>query len=73
MNNPVNDCSKTQDLLFDEIARWKSLSEDKCNLFASLLMNKEEFRGFLLMVGAETIPVSGLEDLIRNVYRGMKT
>ena len=26
MNNPVNDCEKARDLLFDEITCWKSLS-----------------------------------------------
>lgn len=70
MNNPVNDCSKTQDLLFDEITRWKSLSDDKRKLFASLLIGKEEFSGFLLMVEAESIPASELPELIRSVYGG---
>ena len=53
INNPVNDCEKAKELLFDEIARWNLLPNEKRILFASLLRNKKEFEGFLHMVGAE--------------------
>ena len=43
LNNPVNDCEKAKDLLFDEISRWKSLPDEKQKMFASLLRGKEEF------------------------------
>lgn len=52
MNNPVNDCKKAYDLLLDEIERWKSLSDDKRQIFSMLLNDKEEFSGFLSMVGS---------------------
>jgi len=69
MNNPVNDCKKAKDLLSDEITRWKSLSDEKRKLFASLLKDKEEFEGFLSMVGAEHIN-KGVSELIRQLYAG---
>ena len=69
MNNPVNDCLKARDLLFDEIARWHLLPENERRLFASLLKDKPEFNGFLSMVGAEYAG-EGLSDLIREYYNG---
>lgn len=69
VNNPVNDCEKARDLLFDEIARWKSLSNDKRLIFASLLKGVEEFEGFLGMVCAEYLN-AGLAELIKNTYDG---
>lgn len=69
VNNPVNDCEKARDLLFDEIARWKSLPEDKQCIFATLLWNFCEFNGFLRMVGARRVEY-GLVRLIRRTYRG---
>ncbi len=67
MNNPVNDCNKAKDLLLDEIARWNLLSDEKRTLFASLLKDKEEFGGFLSMVGAKHIN-EGVASLIRQLY-----
>lgn len=69
MNNPVNDCEKARDLLFDEMARWNLLSHEKRRIFASLLKGKKEFEGFLDMVRADGISAR-LADLIRNLYRG---
>ena len=69
INNPVNDCKHAMELLFDEIAHWKSLSEKKQILFASLLSGNKEFDGFLDMVGAERIH-DGMPDMIREVYAG---
>ena len=70
MNNPVNDCEKAKDLLFDEIARWNLLPEEKRKIFASLLMNQKEFKGFLSWVRADKVADEGLPELIRNVYDG---
>lgn len=69
MNNPVNDCEKAKDLLLGEIARWNSLPDEQRRLFASLLKDKKEFKGFLSMVGAEHIN-EGLSELIMNLYVG---
>lgn len=69
LNNPVNDCEKARDLLFDEIARWQELPEKEQLIFASLLAGNEEFDGFLRMVGA-VLTTQGLPELIRNHYEG---
>lgn len=69
INNPVNDCEKARDLLMDEIARWQSLPEEKRTLFASLLKNKKEFKGFLSMVGADSYE-DNLADFIKRTYHG---
>ena len=68
LNNPVNDCEKARDLLFDEISQWKSLPHEKQTIFASLLKGKEEFDGFLSLVGAVSVESSELADLIRMSY-----
>ena len=69
MNNPVNDCQKAKELLWDEIARWHSLPYDKRKIFASLLKGKKEFDGFLNMVNFDEI-ASNLSELIKQVYYG---
>ena len=69
MNNPVNDCKKAKDLLLDEIARWNRLPNEKRLLFASLLKDKKEFKGFLHMVGAEHTN-DRISELIRHLYVG---
>lgn len=68
MNNPINDCQKARDLLWDEIARWRSLSDEKRKIFTALLKGKKEFDGFLNMVNAED-SVSNLYELIIDVYK----
>lgn len=69
MNNPVNDCEKARDLLFDEIEKWGSLSSAKRIIFTSLLRGVAEFKGFLRMVGADEV-ASDLPSLIRAEYEG---
>ena len=69
INNPVNDCAKAKDLLFDEMARWSSFSDGKRKLFASLLKEQKEFSGFLSMMQAEYVG-GGLSGLIRKLYEG---
>lgn len=70
MNNPVNDCEKARDLLFDEVEHWHSLSENKRRILASLLRGKPEFDGFLNFVGAE-VQYGGLAALIQEEYKGL--
>lgn len=67
MNNPVNDCEKAKDLLLDEVEHWRSLPDEKQLLFASLLKGKEEFEGFLSIVGAKHIDEK-IPELIRKLY-----
>ncbi len=69
LNNPVNDCEKARNLLFDEIERWKSLPEDRQRIFASLLKEQPEFVGFMTMVDAACVD-DGLTELIRAAYKG---
>lgn len=69
MNNPVNDCEKARDLLMDEIASWGKLSERKRRILSSLLKEKNEFLGFLELVGADTT-ATNLPALIWNEYKG---
>ena len=68
MNNPVNDCEKAEELLMDEIARWNELSDSMKAIFASLLMEQEEFVGFLRMVQARK--AKKLASLIKKEYAG---
>lgn len=76
INNPVNDCKKAQDLLMDELGRWRALPEDKQHIFAALLTDIEEFKGFLCMAGLDNsiLPyqsdTKGLAQLIARTYRG---
>ena len=68
-NNPVNDCRKAQDLLFDEQGCWARLPETRRQVFATLLAGVPEFEGFMRMVGAT--PVTGdVTALIRIAYEG---
>ena len=53
INNPVNDCEKARELLFDEIAHWRRLSVGRQSIYATLLSGGEEFEGFMHMVGAD--------------------
>ncbi len=69
MNNPVNDCEKAHDLLMDEISCWNELSERKRRILCSLLKNKNEFKGFLSMIGADS-SVTNIPALIWNEYKG---
>ena len=67
INNPVNDCEKAKDLLFDEIARWNSLPEEKRVIFTSLLKGRKEFDGFLSIVGARSTD-EDIARLIKQLY-----
>ncbi len=70
MNNPVNDCEKTRDLLMDEVAKWKSLSDSMRAIFSTLLHGHDEFNGFLTFVNAEVTGKNRLVELIRTEYTG---
>ena len=69
MNNPVNDCEKARELLFDEITSWHALSKEKQRIYATLLKGKEEFQGFFDMVCAISCN-EDLPSLIREQYKG---
>lgn len=68
VNNPVNDCEKARDLLMDEVSRWKSLSTSKQVIFATLLQDFNEFKGFLAFVNAKVEPRESLAKQIRSEY-----
>lgn len=69
MNNPVNDCKKAYELFIDEINRWNELSDTRKAIFATLLYNIPEFKGFLEYVNAKA-EQKGVENLIYSVYKG---
>lgn len=71
LNNPVNDCEKAKDLLMDEIGRWNQLSRNQKKIFSSLLCDKEEFKGFFMMVEApDKMSLSKTVQLIKEEYEG---
>lgn len=69
VNNPVNDCEKARSLLLDEIERWYSLPIPKRRMFASLLHDKAEYKGFLSLVKASYF-MEDLPGLIHELYEG---
>lgn len=69
INNPLNDCKKAKELLFEEINQWRSLSERLRKIYASLLQNMPEFTGFMSMVGAEKFD-DELIDEIKAEFKG---
>ena len=69
MNNPVNDCEKARNLLMDEVARWEQLSAFKQMIFATLLHDREEFKGFFEFVNAKIGLIGELARQIRSEYR----
>lgn len=73
MNNPVSDCEKARELLMDEIAHWNRLSERQKTIFASLLADKKEFRGFLYLTESikNAINVNKLAPIIKEEFKGL--
>ena len=69
VNNPVNDCEKARDLLMDEVARWKGLSDSKQLIFATLLHDRDEFKGFFTFVNAKIGLIESLAKQIRLEYQ----
>ena len=67
LNNPVNDCEKARDLLYDEIAGWHGLPTEKKGIFSTLLCDIPEFEGFMRVVQASH-SVDDLPQLIRTTY-----
>ncbi len=71
INNPVNDCEKSKELLADEIAHWNQLPERKRDIFAALLCREREFEGFLKMVNAHiSVRTDELANWILDEYKG---
>lgn len=61
INNPVNDCEKARELLWDELAKWRALPQGRRDIFTALLAGKEEFVGFLRMAEAEAPSQAGAD------------
>lgn len=68
MNNPVNDCEKARDLLMDEMAKWEQLTEKRRVIYATLLRDVPEYKGFIAMVKATTCGREQLVSLIQEEY-----
>ncbi|MDE6410583.1 MAG: RecQ family ATP-dependent DNA helicase [Muribaculaceae bacterium] len=69
LNNPVNDCEKARDLLMDEVAIWERLPVSRRMIYATLLQDIKEFKGFLAFVNAKSGSKDSLAKLIRSEYR----
>lgn len=70
INNPINDCKKAKELLFDEMTHWYGLPQRHQSIFASLLIGIKEFDGFLQMVKAEASTTESVVQLIQVEYEG---
>ncbi|MBO5698614.1 MAG: RecQ family ATP-dependent DNA helicase [Bacteroidaceae bacterium] len=70
INNPVNDCEKSHDLLMDEVGKWYELSESRKIIFATLLRGVPEFDGFLKFVKAKVVSKGELSTIIHSAYQG---
>ena len=46
LNNPLNDCLKARALFYDELNAFEELPDALKEIYASLLSDKEEFKGF---------------------------
>lgn len=69
LNNPVNDCRKARDLLYDELAAFKALDDIDRQIYGKLLAPFREFSGFFHWVGF--VPDgSEVAQLINRRYRG---
>lgn len=68
-NNPVNDCRKAEKLFRDEINAFFLLPSDIRRIFAALLYDHEEFKGFFQYI--DFIPSDqDTETLIKSVFSG---
>jgi len=70
INNPVNDCEKTRDLLMDEVARWDGLPSSIQTIYSTLLQEHDEFKGFMAFVSGHAGSKDSLSSLIRTEYKG---
>lgn len=70
MNNPINDCEKARDLLMDEVTQWELLPEVKKVIYATLLHDVPEFKGFFAFVGAKPATSEEVVAMIRREYIG---
>ncbi len=70
LNNPVNDCEKARDLLMEEVAQWRTLSDYKRAIYGALLRDIPEFSGFMEFVGTEVYDKSRLPEWINTEYKG---
>ncbi|MBR2822357.1 MAG: RecQ family ATP-dependent DNA helicase [Clostridia bacterium] len=68
LNNPVNDCEKARRLYLDEAAAFLALPEEIRKLYAGLLKDAPEFRGFFLRMGLREGP-GDLPGQIRLLFR----
>lgn len=69
LNNPLNDAKKAEELFYDEVNAFYSLSSQRKQIFGCLLYQFEEFQGFFEYVNF--VPHrSDLEKLIASEFNG---
>lgn len=69
-NNPLKDSELALNLLDDEITEWNKLPKEMQTIFASLLHDTPEFKGFLQFVGAGNLIRNDLPELISDIFSG---
>lgn len=68
LNNPLNDAVKAMELFYDEVNAFHSLNELQKDIYADLLCQKEEFRGFFSYLNY--YPRGDASSLIKSFYYG---
>ncbi len=68
LNNPLNDSIKAMELFYDEVNAFHSLNELQKDIYADLLSQKEEFRGFFSYLNY--YPRGDASSLIKSFYHG---
>ena len=69
LNNPVNDCEKARQLYLDEVEAFFALPKEVQGIYAALLKDVPEFRGFFKRLSLQETP-SELSQRIRTLFRG---
>lgn len=68
LNNPLNDAVKAMELFYDEVNAFHGLNELQKDIYADLLSQKEEFRGFFSYLNY--YPRGDATSLIKSLFYG---
>lgn len=68
LNNPLNDSIKAMELFYDEVNVFQNLDELQKDIYADLLCQREEFRGFFSFVNY--FPRGDASSRIKSYYYG---
>jgi len=68
-NNPLNDAQKARDLFFSEVGAFRALPRRLQKIYAGLLSDQTQFKGFFALVG-QAAPAKDLNALIVTAFAG---